>query len=262
MWTHDHNTWKSVFHTHRDRQCYPGNGKLLWTIFFPLNVCLKQLLISAGDGQDVCNDNEEAAGKENMQIQSVGDVCGEPGDKEKIMVDVPKVIDDDVFVKIKTTVIISKLTISNLSPSSKSWWCLVTSVSGGCSPSIPFLTSNVTTAISACENAECLNSVFASKFCISSPSHSVPILPPSHSVPILPCRPQLLVLCVFCTWEGGEGCSTLNSGSAMGPNGIISCVLKSCSAALPPSSICHFHHIIYSGSSFICLEIHQHHCIP
>ena len=38
-----------------------------------------------------------------------------------------------------------KIELSNLSHSSKTWWCLVKSVSGVCSPSLPSLTSNSTT---------------------------------------------------------------------------------------------------------------------
>ena len=47
--------------------------------------------------------------------------------------------------------------LSKLSPSYKTLWCLVKSVSCVCSPS---LTSNGTTANSAREKAECLKSVF------------------------------------------------------------------------------------------------------
>ena len=48
--------------------------------------------------------------------------------------------------------------LSNLSPSSKSWWCQITFVSLLCSPSIPSLTSNGSTADTTREKAECLNS--------------------------------------------------------------------------------------------------------
>ena len=73
-----------------------------------------------------------------------------------------------------------KSKLSNLSPSSKSWWCLIKSVSGACAPSIPSLTSNGHTADTAREKAECLNLLFASKSCVQNPSLSVPTLP-SHT---------------------------------------------------------------------------------
>ena len=50
-----------------------------------------------------------------------------------------------------------KSELSNLSPSSKSWWRLIKSVSGVCSPSIPSLTSNGRTADTTREKTECLN---------------------------------------------------------------------------------------------------------
>ena len=76
--------------------------------------------------------------------------------------------------------------LSNLSPSSKTWWHLVKSIPGVCSHSIPSLTSNGTTADSAREKAECLNSAFASKYCNPNPSLSVPTLPShTHLLPIL-----------------------------------------------------------------------------
>uniref|UniRef100_A0A8C4QIL8 AVL9 homolog (S. cerevisiase) n=1 Tax=Eptatretus burgeri TaxID=7764 RepID=A0A8C4QIL8_EPTBU len=68
--------------------------------------------------------------------------------------------------------------LSNLSPSSKTQRHLVKSVSGVCSSSIPFLTSNGSTANSAREKAECLNSVFASKSC----PPNLPSLYPSFPV--------------------------------------------------------------------------------
>ena len=68
-----------------------------------------------------------------------------------------------------------KSELSNLSPSSKSWWCLVRSVSGVCSPSIPSLTSNGRTAETTREKAEFLNWVFAAKSCVQNPSLSLPI---------------------------------------------------------------------------------------
>ena len=70
-----------------------------------------------------------------------------------------------------------KSELSNFSPSSKSWYHLIKSVSGICSPSIPSLTSNGHTADSAHEKAECLNSVFASKSCVQNSSLSAPTLP-------------------------------------------------------------------------------------
>ena len=77
-----------------------------------------------------------------------------------------------------------KSELSNLSPSSKSGWCLVKSVSGVCSPSIPSLTSNGRTADTSREKAKCQNSLFVSKSCVPNPSLSVPTLPSrtqSHS---------------------------------------------------------------------------------
>ena len=73
-----------------------------------------------------------------------------------------------------------KSELSNLSPSSKCWWCQIKSVSGVCSPSIASLTSTGRTADTAREKSECLNSVFASKYCVRNPSLSVPTLP-SHT---------------------------------------------------------------------------------
>ena len=70
-----------------------------------------------------------------------------------------------------------KSDLSKLSPSSKSWWCPVKSVSGVWSPSIPSLTSNGLTADTAREKAECLNSEFADKSCVQNPSLSLPTLP-------------------------------------------------------------------------------------
>ena len=43
---------------------------------------------------EVCHDNQENAGEENMQIRAAEDECGEPVDKVKMMVDVQKVTDD------------------------------------------------------------------------------------------------------------------------------------------------------------------------
>ena len=63
---------------------------------------------------------------------------------------------------------------SKLSPSSKSWWRLIKSVSGVCSPPSPLLPQMATLA-------ECLNSVFASKSCVRNPLLSVPTLP-SHTL--------------------------------------------------------------------------------
>jgi len=69
-----------------------------------------------------------------------------------------------------------KSELSNLSPSSKSWWH-PPSVSGVCAPSIPTLTSNGCSADTAREKAEYLNSVFASKSCVPNPSLTVPTSP-------------------------------------------------------------------------------------
>ena len=60
--------------------------------------------------------------------------------------------------------------LSNLSPSSETWWCLVNSASGVCYHSIPSLSSNRTTADSAREKAECFNSACASKSCVPNSS--------------------------------------------------------------------------------------------
>jgi len=43
---------------------------------------------------EVCNENQENAGEENMQIRAAEDECGEPCDKVKMMVGVQKVTDD------------------------------------------------------------------------------------------------------------------------------------------------------------------------
>ena len=96
-------------------------------------------------------------------------------------------------------------------------------VCGVCSPSVLSLSSNGSTADSAREKAECLNSVFASKSCAPNPS---------LSVSILPCHTPLLLDCVFCTENVERVLSTLNSESPTGPDGISSQVLKTCSAAL------------------------------
>jgi len=74
---------------------WPPRASLNHVCFFiPLDDCLKQLLISTGDGQDVFNKNQDTAVKEKMQIQAAGDECGEPGDKVKMMADVQKATDD------------------------------------------------------------------------------------------------------------------------------------------------------------------------
>ena len=117
-----------------------------------------------------------------------------------------------------------KSELSNLSPSSNSWWCPVKSVSGVCSPSIPSLISNGCTADTAREKAECLNSMFASKSCVPNPSLSELTLP-SHtqlsldSVSFSPDKMETLL-------------SNLDSDSATGPGGISPHVRKTCSAAL------------------------------
>jgi len=66
--------------------------------------------------------------------------------------------------------------LSKLSPCSKTWWSIVQSISGVCSPSIPSLSSNDTTADCVSQKAKCLNSVFVSKYCIPNTSLSVPTL--------------------------------------------------------------------------------------
>ena len=117
-----------------------------------------------------------------------------------------------------------KSELSNLSPLSKSWWHLVQSVSGVCSPYIPSLTSNGRTDDNAHEKAECLNSLFASNSSVPNPLLSIPTLP-SHtqlfldSVSFPPNKVESLL-------------SNLNSDSATGPDGISPRVLKTCSAAL------------------------------
>ena len=75
--------------------------------------------------------------------------------------------------------------LSNLSSSSKTWWCLVKSVSAVCFPSIPSLTSNGTTADSAREKAECFNSVFL-KTCVPHSSLFLSVSHPSQSYPTAP----------------------------------------------------------------------------
>ena len=115
--------------------------------------------------------------------------------------------------------------LSNLSPSSKTLWPLVKFVSGVCSPSIPSLTSNGTTADSAHEKAECLNSVFASQSCIPnlSLSCSRSLYPP---FPVVPNCSQTLY---FALEKPDKFLAMLNSDSATGPDGISSCVRKTCS---------------------------------
>ena len=141
-----------------------------------------------------------------------------------------------------------KLT-SNLSPSSKSWWHPIKSVSGVCPPSIPSLTSNGHTADTAREKAECLNSVFVSKSCVRKPSLSVPTLP-SHT--------QLSVNSVSFVDTPDKVESLLsNLDSATGPDGISPGVLKTCSSALA-HPLCSIHPLIFSRSSAICLEISKH----
>ena len=110
-----------------------------------------------------------------------------------------------------------------MSPSSKTWWDLVKSVSGVCFPSIPSLSSNGTTADSTHEKAECLNSVCASKSCVPNPS---------LSVPILCCQTQLILDSVsFAPEKVEKVLSTLDSDFVTGLDSIISHVLKTCSAA-------------------------------
>ena len=101
----------------------------------------------------------------------------------------------------------TKHELSNLSPSSNTWWCLVKSVSGVCSPSIPPLTSNGTTAYSTRKKAKCLTSVFASQCCVLNPSLSAPTLP-NHtqllldSMSFAPEKEEkfLTTLNWFCNW--------------------------------------------------------------
>ena len=70
-----------------------------------------------------------------------------------------------------------KSELSNLSPSSKSWWHLIKSLSGVCSPSIPSHSSNGCTADTTREKTESLNSVFAAKSCVQNRLLSLPTLP-------------------------------------------------------------------------------------
>ena len=114
-----------------------------------------------------------------------------------------------------------KSELSNLFPNSKSWWCLIKSVSGVCSPS---LTSNGRTADTAREKAECVNSVFALKSCVWNPSLSVPTLPSRRqlsldSVSFSPDKVERLL------WN-------LDSDSVTGPDSSSPRALKTCSSAL------------------------------
>ena len=120
--------------------------------------------------------------------------------------------------------------LSKLSPSFKTWWCLVKSFSGVCSPSTRSLFSNGTTANSTREKAECLNSVFASKYCVPK-SRGPPY--PTQSYPTAP-RLCLLHLRRWITFWRPPG-----SYSSTGPDDISSRVLKSCSdaIALPLSAL-------------------------
>ena len=93
-----------------------------------------------------------------------------------------------------------------------------------CSPSIPSLTSNGLTADTACEKAECLNSVLSSNSSVQNPLLSVPPLP-SHI--------QLSLDSVSSSSDKVESLlSNLDSDSATSPDGISPCVIKTCSAAL------------------------------
>jgi len=100
-------------------------------------------------------------------------------------------------------------------------------------PPIHSLTAKGTTANSAREKAECLNSVFASKSCVPNPSRSL-------SIPNLPSCTQLLLNYLSFAPEKVETfLATLDSHSATGLHDISSCVLKTCSAvfALPLSTL-------------------------
>ena len=106
------------------------------------------------------------------------------------------------------------------------------------------------------EKAQCLNSAFASKLFASLPLVSVPTLS-SHT--------QLLLDRVSFALDKMEGfLESLDSDSATGP---VSCDrnqltcpknLLCCSCTF---SFCSVHPIICLGSSYICCEISQHHCI-
>lgn len=125
--------------------------------------------------------------------------------------------------------------------------CLVKSVAGVCSPTIPFLISN---GITAHEKAEWLNSVLSSKSCVPNPS-----LPP-HT---FPSHTQLFLDTVFRIWKGrevsGEAqlqlCDTPRWHHCMFPKNLLCCY---CS-----SSFCLVHLIVLSGSVSVCLEVSQHH---
>ena len=138
--------------------------------------------------------------------------------------------------------------LSNLSPSCKTWWCLVKSVTGVYSPS---LSSNRTTANSTREKAECLNSVFAPKSFTPTP-HSL-----YSPFPIIPTAPVVCRL-LLRRWESFWQFSTL---TVTGPDGISSHILKTCSAALALPLSALFTPVNYHRSSSICLEISQHHSI-
>ena len=76
-----------------------------------------------------------------------------------------------------------KSEFSNLSPSSKSWWRLIKSVSVVCSSSIPSLISNGRTADTASEKAECLNSWFAANSCVQTRHFLYPHYPVAPNCP-------------------------------------------------------------------------------
>jgi len=88
----------------------------------------------------------------------------------------------------------------------------------------PSPTSNGCTADTAREKAECLNSMFASKYCVRNSSLSVPTLPS--------CTQLSLVSVSFSSDKVEIFLSNLDSDSPTSPDGISPHVLKTCSSAL------------------------------
>ena len=116
--------------------------------------------------------------------------------------------------------------LSNLSPSSKTWWHLVKSVSGVCSPSIPSLFP-LQMALQPTSLRGRLN---ASILCLLP--NLVSPTPHTHTSLSYPDYVS------FEPKKVEEVLSTLYSDSATGPDSISSHVLKTCSAAIahPPSA--------------------------
>ena len=130
-------------------------------------------------------------------------------------------------------------------------------VYGVCAPSIPSLISNGTTADSAQEKAECLDSVFASKSSVPNPSLSV--LTPSSRMHILldftSFSPETVekFLAILDSDTVTRPHVTEKQHQLKSPKNLLCCSFT--------FSFCSFHPIICPRSSSIGLEVNQHHCI-